>query len=118
MAVIQTALYFTFPPLMNLLKPWNVIIALGLSIITVLMYMDVFKNPDNYFKSLDLDFLNDVSFGYILKDIHRIGMIVIFHGCIIYAWYKNLYGASDIYYAIYYIHILIIYALIVQAKRK
>lgn len=120
LSTIQVWWCFNFPAFIRLGSPLNTIVSLISSIISVLLCFFIFSSTDNYAPYSNLEYLDEVpiSHRHIFKNIIRISFATIFNLGIFFAWYNNLYGMSNFYYAFSYIYFLIAIALMARAANR
>jgi hypothetical protein len=116
----QILLNFNFPVFVRLGFPLSIIAATILSIMAIFVYIYVFLFADKFAPSFNLEYLDDAPTHVrdILKKIERVGLIVIAHLAMLFSWYYNIYGISNIYYAIYYVHFVTAFVLIARAIKR
>jgi len=111
---------FNFPPIIRLGTPWSTVLGLSLSIVITFVYIFTFSFADKYASQFNLEYLDGAPepYGPILKKIERIGLIAIAHISMFFVWYNDLYGMSNIYYALCYAYCLTGFVLMARAINR
>lgn len=101
---------FNFPPYIQLGNPWTTIVRIIACIIVTMLYLFLFVFA-NQKTSM---FYSEYPYG----NFSRIMNILTFHLVFFFAWYKNMYTLSNLYYVLLYISILITFTLIARAANR
>ena len=118
LSAIQIWWSFNNPAYMRLNSPWNTIVSTMISIVGIACVVVSFSFADKFSPFPNLDYLIDAPFGRISKKIKAILYIAVSHISILFVWYKDFYHASNDYYAITYIFMVLVLALLYQAKHR
>jgi hypothetical protein len=119
-SIFQIWWNFNFPAFMRLDDSMRFILGISMSVISTFVFIYVFSSADKYAPYYNLEGFNEGPEEYrdIFKNIYRIGLIALTHIVIFYIWHNNIYGMSNLYYAILYAHCLISRVLIAKAINR
>ena len=120
LSAIQIWLSVNFPAFVRLGPPLSTIVSLSISVSTIIAYIFVFSYADTYAPRFNLEYLDDAPgpYGHILKNLHRIGLITLAFTNMLYFWYTDYYGMSNILYAVMYGHWIITFMLMARAINR
>ncbi len=111
----QMVLNFTFPPFIRWERPFNIIIPIIVTIICVIIYIHSFAFPAKHIEDFELKIEETTP---RLDKIYKLLHIFLFHMAFIYIWYKNPFDLTNWLYFTYYLHFIIVHALILRASRS
>ncbi len=106
---------FNFPAYIRLGSPWNIIVSLYISGISIVSYIIAFSTANRCASYLSLDSFDDLPEAHIYSDffkkLTRGSIVAIALITILFLWRIDFYGMPDLYYAAFYTHIIATFAL-------
>ena len=118
LCIVQTVLNFNFPLYMRLVSPLNIVVAATVSIACMLMCFYIFSSPEKYTPLFEVEFLDDFPNQAFFKNIFRSGMLVIYHATFFYMWYLDYHHVYNMWYAIWYAHMITFFILLHRAAGR
>ena len=117
---IQIWWSFRFFPIMRLGAPWNMILGTIGSVVGVAAILYQFSSEIKPVRLFNFDFLDEAPqpLGSILKNIGRVGLVLVFHLTMIFMWYVKLYNMPDMYYVIQYVYCMIYFTLLYRVRNR
>jgi hypothetical protein len=95
--------------------PWNTVLAVNMSIVTVVGTIFMFSFADTFAPYFNLNYLNECPYGSILKKIEKIIFIALGHVFMFFVWYKDIWHVSNAHYVLAYIGYLITFISLYRA---
>ena len=125
-SITQIWFNFKFPAFIKLGTPLNTMVSLSCSMVTTLCYIIIFSHADLYlaqFKQMQYNQkkCNDAQEDYYIKIIQKALQTTLFlaaHTIFFYIWIYDFYGASNLYYALFYVHCVTIFLLMARAINR
>ncbi len=115
LSLFQVWLTFHFPTYIRLGRPLSTIIPIFLSGISIITYIIVFSLANNCISYLNLesfDYLPGAQFyAEIFKWLTKVSIITIAFIAMFFYWYIDFYRMPDLYYAVFYAHIIVTFVL-------
>lgn len=118
LSIMQVLWSFNHPVLKRLDGFWNTLFSVVLSIVGILGIVITFTFADILAPQFNLEYLDEMPYSHILKNIQKTVLIFIFHMTIFWMWYKKILNLPDIYYVFCYVHFIIAFALLIRAIKR
>ena len=109
---------FVRPDYAHARAPWNTILPVIMSIISVACTVYIFSWANKLALYFNLDYLNEAPYGALLKKIETVLLILMAHIVFFFMWYKGFYYRSNTFYGATYIISLITWLLFRRAMDR
>ena len=103
LSLIQIWWWFNFPAILRLTPPWNTLLALGASFVSVLVIVLLYLSMDKFAPYLKLKHIDLSPYPSQSKKNNIIVQVVLAVCSMFFVWYTNVYNMSDMYYILLYV---------------
>jgi hypothetical protein len=105
LSILQTVWNFNLPLIMKFKSPWSIILATIMSVLGAIIIAYSFTFADTFATHFnpELQHLDNIPYSELLKKLHRITPVAVFHVVLFIFWYKNPYGMSNAQHAAQYV---------------